>query len=163
MDKIEQPGEEEIATQNQTEDESITCRICCTSEPAPDLQACNCADTIGHVHFECLKGWIEASGSLQCEICQANYTGVLITKRLPSPLRWMQTNPLHAFIGLVVCAIPGMGMGVALNVIQESAELSSAFKVFAYWAVYGCIYCEFGLTISRTHREYIEWVQENSI
>jgi hypothetical protein len=56
------------------------CRIC-LSPGSADLelvQPCACAGTMGYTHAACLAAWVQAKGSLTCEICQEHYKGPFV-------------------------------------------------------------------------------------
>jgi hypothetical protein len=74
-----------------TDDESqMKCRFCwmaSASEENPLLQCCKCAGTVGCIHLECLKSWLEVKRqskestnfssyfwkTFECEICKTAY------------------------------------------------------------------------------------------
>jgi len=81
---------EKCSAEKQPKDskEELVCRICWVGEIEPDknplFQSCNCTGTIKHMHYECLKKWVdgnktyESSGYVctynwkhfNCEICK---------------------------------------------------------------------------------------------
>lgn len=50
------------------------CNICRQgSEDGELISPCQCTGSMGHVHFECLKVWIETSYTNQCYTCKVEY------------------------------------------------------------------------------------------
>lgn len=51
------------------------CRICLApgSADLELIQPCACSGTMGCTHAACLTAWVQAKGSLTCEICQEHY------------------------------------------------------------------------------------------
>ena len=48
------------------------CRIC-LEETGVLIQPCGCKGSTANVHIECLKKWVNESGSEECEICKTPY------------------------------------------------------------------------------------------
>lgn len=54
--------------------EAPICNICRQSEEdGPLISPCECKGTMGHVHYECLKVWIETSCTSICYACKKEY------------------------------------------------------------------------------------------
>lgn len=56
-------------------EENVNCRVCLDrGDPSGYMcLPCNCAGSIAYIHPECLREWIKASGSVECEICHSLY------------------------------------------------------------------------------------------
>lgn len=85
---IENRNEEEITHAN--EEEIPKCRFCWdyyASQENPLFSSCKCSGSVGYIHFNCLKGWLEAKKqqkqslafssyywkAFECEICKKAY------------------------------------------------------------------------------------------
>jgi E3 ubiquitin-protein ligase DOA10 len=74
-----------------TTDEDVNkCRFCWSSQADPEnplLASCKCAGSMGYIHFNCLRGWLDVKKqmkispsfssfywkSFECEICKKAY------------------------------------------------------------------------------------------
>jgi len=54
------------------------CRVCLEKIEEKQVQGvttpCRCAGSVKLIHVKCLKEWVKAKGSVQCEICHSLYT-----------------------------------------------------------------------------------------
>lgn len=58
------------------------CNICRQEDiPVNLLTPCHCKGTIGFVHFECVKRWIETSGTDRCGSCKQQYRKLVVQKK----------------------------------------------------------------------------------
>eukprot|EP00347_Sterkiella_histriomuscorum_P004352 403360777 len=77
-------------------DQAITCKICLSEEDSqnPMITPCNCTGSMQHIHFECLREWLEGKKhmketpyvnsyiwkNLECEICKHSYSDLVTLK-----------------------------------------------------------------------------------
>jgi len=56
-----------------SEDEEVECRVCRgpAEEGRPLYAPCRCSGSIGLIHQECLKSWLEVTRGTKCELCSS--------------------------------------------------------------------------------------------
>lgn len=71
-----------IETTKWTESGRPICNICREEDELDNLLTpCGCRGSLGHVHFKCIKVWIETSGNDICGLCKRTCNnGLRITK-----------------------------------------------------------------------------------
>lgn len=84
-------------TDDSTSDEIPRCRFCWDTKAEPEnplFSTCKCSGSVGYIHFECLRNWLDVKKqmktshcfssyywkSFECEICKKAYPLVLRTK-----------------------------------------------------------------------------------
>lgn len=73
LHKLHQMHKTSIARELKTT-ESCICNICRQGEEdGPLISPCDCKGSMGHVHYECLKMWIETSCTSTCHACKKEY------------------------------------------------------------------------------------------
>ncbi|CAG9797890.1 unnamed protein product [Chironomus riparius] len=106
------------------------CRICYSFSSYDLIRVpCNCKNSIGYVHRNCLRRWIRAINNSFCEICQTEYTRNIVfpqRRSLQDMLLTFIDEPLTAILRFAtnLLCVTGIGYFIVrkLFIIYEPFE-----------------------------------------
>lgn len=113
-------------------EENVNCRVCLDRGDPNSYMClpCNCAGSIAYIHPDCLREWIKASGSVECEICHSLYKQRWTIWAYENNLiqnaenqiqiqEAPQQNSSNWKTGLLVCILSGIVLNMILLSVQS--------------------------------------------